>query len=33
MPNPRRTVVLFLTTRYLVIAAMVLAFWWAYRHA
>lgn len=33
MPNPRTTVILFLTARYLVIAAMVLAFWWAYRAA
>ncbi len=33
MANPRTTVVLFLTARYLVIAAMVLAFWWAYHPA
>ena len=32
MPNPKTTVVLFLTARYILIAAMVLAFWRAYRH-
>jgi hypothetical protein len=31
MPNPRTTVVLFLTARYILIAAMILAFWWVYR--